>query len=128
MKHRILVLSALVAGLVFALAASAQETKTDLSRDVYVEYSTTNFVLTSSAATPAGKAAVAYNLTAPEPGQYKLVCFVNGKASQLPVDFKAPGAFKLSTRGLAPGSYRVTLQLIHPQGGVGRATSTLEVK
>lgn len=117
----------LLAGGVLVSGAIAEETKTDLARDVFVENSTTNFVLTASAARPAGKSKVAFDLAAPVPGQYSLVCFIDGKPSK-PVEFTVPGAFALSTRGLAPGAYRITLQIINRQGGVGQVTTTLEVK
>jgi hypothetical protein len=126
MITRVLLLS-LLAGAVFASNALAAESKTDLTRDVVVENSTTNFVLVAGAPQPAGKSKVSFDLAAPAAGRYTLICFVDGKPAK-PVEFTAPGPFVLSTRGLAPGAYRVTLQLIDRQGGVGRVTTILQVK
>jgi hypothetical protein len=126
MKTRILI-PFLLAGLVPAFSAVAAETKTDLARDVFVENSTTNFVVTASPPHQAGKATVAFDISVPTPGSFKLVCFVDGKPAK-PVEFTAPGTFVLTTRGLAPGEYRVTLQLIDRQGGVGGITTTLRVQ
>ena len=58
---------------------------------------------------------------------YTVVCFIDGK-SWKPTRFTSPGTFELSTRGMPPGSYRVTLQLIDANGRVGSNTQTVRVK
>jgi hypothetical protein len=127
MKPIVFALGFLSGSLLLAFGTDAPKTKTDLSRDVHVEYSVTNFAVTASAPKPSGKANVSFELSTPVPGPYRLVCYVDGKPSQ-PVGFKAPGVFEFSTRGLAPGTYRITLQLIDGQGGVGLVTKDLRIK
>ncbi len=108
-------------------SALAADTKTDLRRDVILENSTTNFVLSAKLASTSDSKKASFDVSAPDAGDYLLVCFVNRKPLK-PVKFKSPGNFELSTRGLAPGSYRITLQLIDSQGRVGSSTHTLQLK
>jgi hypothetical protein len=127
MNRLVLALSISVFGVLLTGTAPAAETKTDLARDVFVENSTTNFVLTAKAAQVTGKNKVGFDLSAPVPGGYTVVCFIDGKPWK-PATFSSPGTFELSTRGMPPGSYRITLQLIDSQGRVGSNTQTLEVR
>jgi hypothetical protein len=107
--------------------ASAAETKTDPSRDVFVENSTTNFVLTAKSPQPLGRKGLGFELLAPDPGVYTVVCFIDGKP-QKPAKLTLPGIFALNTRGMAPGPYRITLQLIDSQGRVGSNTQMIQIK
>jgi hypothetical protein len=127
MNRLALALAVSVFGMLLTGTAPAAETKTDLTRDVFVENSTTNFVLTVKAAQVTGKNKVGFDISAPAPGDYTVVCFIDGKPWR-PAKFTSPGTFELSTRGMPPGSYRITLQLVDSQGRVGSATQTLELK
>lgn len=126
--HRI-ILTCLVLAFSPALVehALAADTKTAPARDVFVENSTTDFILTAKAARGSGKSKLAFDLSAPVTGDYTLVSFIDGKPWK-PAKFTSPGTFELSTRGMAPGSYRVTLQLVDAQGRVGSATQTIRLK
>jgi len=122
--YRLSVLTAL-SGLVVVGAAAAD--KTEPARDVYVENSTTNFVLRVKVSSAESKSVAAYDIAAPTPGSYVLVSFIDGKPFR-PENFESPGTFKLSRRGLTPGTRRLTLQLVDKAGRVGSWTGRLEVK
>jgi hypothetical protein len=106
---------------------TAAEAKTAPSHDVFVESSTTNFALTVKGPRVSGNGRLEFELAAPRAGSYTLVCFIDGKLWK-PSNFTAPGNYELSTRGMAPGRYRLTFQLIDPQGQVGSQTRTIQVK
>jgi hypothetical protein len=127
MNRLVLAFLTLVFGFVLAGKAPAEETKTDPRRDVFVENSTTNFVLGAKPGPSSSRGRVAFDLSAPQSGDHTLVCFIDGKLLKTS-RFVSPGIFELSTRGMAPGSYRVTLQLVDPQGRVGRHTQRIRVK
>lgn len=127
MNRRISALLTLALGLVLAGNTLAAEKKTDPARDVFVENSTTDFTLTAKPARVSGKNKVAFDLSAPDPGDYTLACFIDGKPWKQ-VKFKSPGTFELNTRGIAPASYRITLQLIDSRGRVGSVTQIIELK
>jgi hypothetical protein len=94
---------------------------------VFVENSATDFMLAVKAPQASGKNRLGFAVSAPDPGEYAVVCFIDGK-SWKPTRFTSPGTFELSTRGMPPGSYRVTLQLIDSNGRVGSNTQTVRVK
>jgi len=107
--------------------AAETKTKTNPAQDVYVENSVTNFVLVAKIAPAEGKSVTAFELSAPEAGAYTLICFIDGKQFKQE-KFKIPGTFKLSTRGMLPGSHRITLQLVDAAGKVGSRTQQIEIR
>ena len=122
--YGLLALTAL-SGLAATWAVAAD--KTDPAHDIYIENSTTNFVLSVKGSPSETKSVAAYDITAPTAGPYTLVSFIEGKFYQQE-NFESPGTFKLSKRGLTPGTRRLTLQLVDKAGRVGRWTGRLEVK
>jgi hypothetical protein len=114
-------------GLLAGGSLRAAETKTDPAHDVFVENSATDFVLAVKAPQASGKNRLGFAVSAPDSGDYTVVCFIDGKSLK-PTRFTSPGTFELSTRGMPPGSYRVTLQLIDSKGRVGSNTQTVRVK
>jgi hypothetical protein len=107
-------------------AAFAAEQKTDLTREVYVEQSGTNFHLAVKIGASRSPKVRVFELSAPVEGKYTLLCFIDGKIwSQQKIDL--PGQFKLNTSGMASGSHRVTVQAVDASAQVGRVTQTIKV-
>jgi len=127
MNKKTLTLLILGFGLLSDLNTQAVEAKTDPSHDVFVENSTTNFVLAAKSAQVTGKNRLGFELSAPTPGDCTVVCFIDGKFWKA-AEFTSPGTFELSIRGMPPSSYRITLQLIDSQGRVGSNTQIIQVK
>ena len=65
-------------------------------------------------------------LAAPEPGAYTLLCFVDGKFFRRE-PIRLSGRYAFNTRGLAPGTHRITLQVVDASGRVGSAPQTLTI-
>ena len=127
MTKVLLALFVLWSALLVGMHTRAVEVKTDPSRDVFVENSSTNFVLIASSPQTSGKNRLGFELSAPSPGDYTIVCFIDGKVWKS-TKFNSPGTFELSVRGMPPGSYRITLQLINAQGQIGSSTQIIQIK
>lgn len=125
--NRIYGLLAVMALTGLAPTCAVASDKTDPAHDVYVENSTTNFVLSVKVSPSETKSVAVYDVAAPTAGSYILVSFIEGKFYQQQ-NFESPGTFKLSKRGLTPGTRRLTLQLVDKAGRVGRWTGRFEVK
>lgn len=99
-------------------SAIAQSAKTDLAREVYVESSKPDFPMIVTPLPSASANLLVWEIKPPEEGSYTLICFIDGKFwSRQTV--KLPTPYKLNTRGLAPGRYQMTLQLVDRQGRLG---------
>lgn len=105
---------------------AAEASKTDLTKEVFVEKSATDFTLKAEKRVDLTKKAVTWILSAPDAGHCTLICYVNGRAWRLQ-SVRLPGQFKMSVRGMAAGSYRITLQAVDSSGRVGSMTETLRV-
>jgi len=110
-----------------ATSGYAAETKTDLGREVFVEESVTDFVLTMKPSLDKRSRVYTMRLSAPFKNTTTLVCFVDGKLWQH-MQFQMPGTYRLNLRGLKPGKHRVTIQAVTTDARVGRATSQVEVR
>jgi hypothetical protein len=106
---------------------AADETRTNPKGDIFVEKTETDFSLSVAKKANVKKKLVAFTLSVPEAGSYEVVCFIGGKL-HLVRKMKLPGELKLSTRGLAPARYRITLQTISASGKIGSHTLHLVVK
>ena len=115
----------LILGAVWWAALPAWADKTDLAKETYVEASETDFALTVKATEPAGRKVRKFELSAPQPGAFTLLCFVDGKFFRREA-IRLPGFYLLSTRGLAVGTHRVTLQVVDSSGRIGSAQQTVE--
>lgn len=111
--------AALWAGLPAVLAD-----RTDLVREHFIESSETDYTLTLKATGRAASNVRAFEVVAPEPGAYTLVCFVDGHYFRSEKR-TLPGTYALTVRGLSPGSHRVTIQAVDSQGRIGSATQTV---
>lgn len=104
----------------------AGETKTAPDRDVFVEHSTNELALTAKASPPGSDSVVTFDFSGPGAGKYTLVCFIDGRVfKQEPLTL--PGSFKLSVRGMASGTHKITLQLVDADGRVGSHTQQIQV-
>ena len=86
---------ALGLGLAMLGSVSSAQNTTDPSHDIFVENSTTHFTLTAQSPHASGKYSIAFELSVPDPGDYTLACFIDGKLLK-PIKFKSPGTFELS--------------------------------
>jgi hypothetical protein len=100
------------------------ETKTDLAREVYVEFSQTNTALTVTHEYRLPEKTAAFAISAPTGDEHTLLCFVDGRIWEKKT-FAMPGTYSVSLRGVAPGEHRITIQLIDSSGQVGRYTVVL---
>ena len=90
-----------------------------------MESSPSDFLLEMMAVVSSARQIKAYQLTVADKGQYTLVSFLDGKVMRLE-SVKLPGLFKLSTRGLAPGKHRLSVQAVAADGRLGCASQTFE--
>lgn len=129
MKALILSLGLFLAALGPAIAqtAPAQPTRTDLAKDVFVESSPSDFVLTAVATASPSRWVQAYKVGLEEAGRYTLLTFLNGKLWRLET-VQLPGVYRINVRGLAPGTYRLTLQAVSAGGRLGGATQTIVIE
>ena len=67
-----------------------------------------------------------FEISAPQAGQFTLLCFVDGKFFRRE-SAKLPGKFSLSVRGLSNGTHKVTLQAVDANGRVGRSAQDVTV-
>jgi hypothetical protein len=100
--------------------------KTDLARENYIENSEVDFALTVKAASEAEGKVRAFAVSAPQAGEFTLLCFVDGKFFRRE-PARLPGKFSLSVRGLSSGTHQVTLQAVDANGRVGRSTQDVVV-
>lgn len=108
--------------------AQTNAIKTDLARDVFVEYSQTDFQLGMTNRPGGSRAVTVFDLTAgAELGPCTLVCFIDGKLWRTQ-PFSLPGEYSLNLRGLSAGEHRITLQVINTEGRVGSATQLISTE
>ena len=116
----------LVLAVFLPLAPPVWAAKTDLAREHYVEKSETDFTLTVKDASEAGGKVRVFAISAPQSGDFTLLCFVDGKFFRR-VLARLPGKYSLSIRGLSRGAHQVTIQVVDESGRVGRSTQILAV-
>ncbi|HYT61737.1 MAG TPA: hypothetical protein VEL06_16285 [Haliangiales bacterium] len=100
--------------------------KTDLARESYIENSEVDFTLTVKDASAAGGKVRVFEVSAPQSGDFTLLCFVDGKFFRRE-PAKLPGKYSLSVRGLSKGTHKVTIQVVDKNGRVGRFTQDVVV-
>lgn len=124
MKTAVLILAVLAAVTPGAVLAGE---KTDLAKEIYVENSETNFALKATHTVAAKGQVHEFKLSAPAQGAYSLLCFVDGRLWSLKA-MNLPGTYKLTTRGMVPGTHRVTLQAVDAGGQIGSTVHTITSK
>jgi hypothetical protein len=108
-----------VLGLLIALGTMAADPgRTDLSREVYVESSKPDFDVAVTRAEVNGDGILVFQIKTPTAGVHTLLCFFDGRF-WMRQEVKLPGPYKLNTRGLAPGSHNLTLQVVDKAGQLG---------
>ena len=124
---KILLLICAVACSIVTLAKAAP-TKTKLSKsdEAVVESSETDFILSMISRLDESGQVRVFELSAPQPGRFTLLCFINGTVCRRD-EIDLPGKYQFGLRGLAPGEYRITLQVVDANGRVGHATERIHI-
>ena len=117
------VLIIVAVAMVFAAQLISAE-KTDLEKEIYVESSVTNFALNVKVSAPADGKTRVFEVTAPPAGPCTLLCFVDRQFWTRSV-IDLPGKYSLNVRGLAPGTHRVTIQVVDRNGRVGSSSHSI---
>ena len=125
MNRILLSLMVSMIGAILVPDTRADQVRTDLSREIFVEMSETDFALSMTNTVSDDGHIRTFHLSAPLEGESTVVCFVDGNFWATEA-IALPGAYRLNTRGLTPGQHRITIQAVDVAKRIGRATVTIE--